>query len=158
MENKKKEYPLPNPQKESEWFKCLIISFKTLKGFEFDDRGWDSGNFARCARSAKVLLEICGSLRSADACMVELGTHFDNKALEWTLETICRYASEWVQKKRGGNAARNTSRRRFFEAMSKRGSGQKVEDSLVKASPREVLDSIRNLQAPENATNGKSDH
>jgi hypothetical protein len=154
----KKTYAMPNPEKESDWYKCLILSFKTLKGFEYNDRGWDIGNFARCIRSAKGLIEICGSLRSADACMVELGAGFDNKGLEWTLETVCRHAPEWLKRKRGGvNGA--AARKRFFSALAQRKPEKAVDELRKGSSAREMLAGIRNLsnvQPASGAHNGGS--
>lgn len=154
MEEEKK-YRLPDLKKEADWFKCLILSFKTLKGFEYNDRGWDIGNFARCTRAAKNLLEICGSLRAADTCMVEIGKYFDDNGLEWTLETICSRAPEWIQKKRGGNASRNASRSRFFAAMSQRRAIEKSKNPLSQIETKTILDSVRGLQIAEDSSNGK---
>lgn len=150
------EYKIPDSKTEP--LKCLVISYKMLMGAEYDDRAWDSIHFSRAGKSAKVLLEICGSLRVADSCMVEVAQKFEEAGLPWTLETIVRHAHEWVNKKRGGLGADvNARRARFFKAAAeRRGSGDLIPVDQVSET---LPDSIRGLFDFEkrNKENGGTD-
>lgn len=118
------DYELPDPEKNP--LACLVLSFKVTKGTEYDDRAWDKVNWTRTAKAARLLLDICGSLRAADSCMVEIGEKFDRDELTWTLETICRHAPEWLKKKRGGvNGA--AARKRLFSALAERKSEETAD-------------------------------
>jgi hypothetical protein len=157
MMDEEKIYRLPNPQNESEWINCLVLSYKTFKGVDFENRTWDRANWSRSAKAAKLLLEICGSLRAADACMVEFGTRFDKEELNWTLETICRHASDWIRKKRGVNAS-SGSRARFFKAIAEQRARKEIGSGLRPVTSGEILASLGDPEGSRTSTNGKDDH
>jgi hypothetical protein len=139
------EYRIPDPKDEKQWLHCLVFSYKTLKGVEWDDRHWDAANWGRSAKAAKILLGICGELRRADTCMVELAQGFEDQELSWTLETICRHAHDWMQRKREGISA-NTARKRFFDALAKQGAeGQDSSDRKI-TTPRALPDNWRDVR------------
>ena len=52
------DYEIPEPSKDP--VSALVIYYKVMRGFEFDDRAWDKIHFPRCMRAAKELLSICG--------------------------------------------------------------------------------------------------
>lgn len=145
-------YKLPDSKNEKDWIACLILSFKTLKGFEYDDREWDKVHWSRTARTAKLLLSVCKDLRTADECLNELSDGFIEAELSWTLETILRHSTDWMLKKRGNHE--NRSRQRFFDAIAQqRTKGLDAQNGeLIPA--QSILDSFRIVRkvphAPEN--------
>jgi hypothetical protein len=136
------EYKIPDPKTRP--VDCLVLSYKTLKEVEFDDRAWDKVHWARAAKAAKLLLEICGSLRSADTCMVEVSGKLREKGLDWTLETITRFAHDWLKQKRGGSGG-NASRQRFFDAVTRQKSAGEAETLRKAGSNGSILDRFRNM-------------
>ena len=136
------EYPLPDPKEEP--LKCLVLAYKVTKGIPYDDRTWDAVHFGRVAKSAKQLLEICGSVRVADSCLVEISKRFEDAGLDWRLETIVKHAHDWLARKRGANG--NVHRARFFEDLAKRGRSNADNGGFTEG--REVLDSLRSLTNP----------
>lgn len=111
-------YRIPDPKTEP--IKCLVLAYKVTKGVAHDDKTWDAVHFSRVSKPAKALLEICGSVRVADSCLVEVGQKFDEANINWTLETIVKHAHEWISKKRGKTNG-NAYRARFFKALSEQG-------------------------------------
>src|SRR5690349_13247912 len=111
---------LPDPEKRPDI--CLVLAYKTLKGVPWNDENWNRIHFGRCLKSAKRLLEVCGSLRAADTCVVEISARFEKHGLSWTLETILKHAHEWVARKKGPYSANaNPYRAGFFRALIEQG-------------------------------------
>lgn len=136
------DYLLPDPKEKP--LDCLILAYKVTKGVAYDNRDWDKIHWARTARSAKQLLAICGGLRQADACMVEIAKGFEDKELSWTLETINKHAHEWIAKKRGGiNVDINARRAGLFKAIADRSRG--LGDSTLRSDQGALSDSVRDF-------------
>lgn len=111
-------YKLPNP--ETQPAACLVLSYKTLKGVEYDNRAWDKTNWGRCMRSASNILESLKTLKNADRCLLEISKKMEDSNLTWTLETIERHAHEWAIKNLGRENANGLSARaRFFADLAK---------------------------------------
>lgn len=138
------DYKIPDPKVEP--LKCLVLAYKVTKGVSYDDRTWDSVHWARTARSAKALLEICGNVRNADSCLVDIAKRFEDANLNWTLETVVKQAHEWLSKKRGATNG-NTYRARFFKALSERERG--TEDNPLRKADGSISDSFGSLQDSE---------
>lgn len=137
-----KAYVIPDPKKEP--VKCIVLAYKVTKGVAHDDRNWDAVHFSRTSKAAKTLFEICGGLREADACLVDIAKRFNDKELFWTLETIVKHSHEWIAKKRGTpHANADTHRSRLFKALSERGRSEKI-DGLHKTG-ESLPDSVRML-------------
>lgn len=83
----------------------IVLAYKVAKGFEFEDKGWDKLNFKRCSKSAKQLIGYFKDYRTAIICIDELSKDFNQKGLEWTIETIVKHASVWQLKKQGDKNA-----------------------------------------------------
>lgn len=132
-------YEIPNPKTEPA--KCLVLTYKTTKGFAFDDRHWDKANFGRMSSAAKTLLGLCRDFETAEACIKGLGEDYDTKGLSWTLETICRNAGEWL--KRNGRINENASRNGLRMAIAGRKSKETNSGDLVKTTEGEILASLR---------------
>lgn len=152
----KPDYPLPTPKTDP--IACLVISYKTLKGVDHDDRSWDKIHFARNTASAKKLLEVCGDFKTADKCLVDISTEFNEKGFPWSFETILRQAHEWLAKQRKPTNGPN-SRQRLFDYLAKRSSTFETGNSGANASTGSVLDRFRNLsnlQPPSEANRAGS--
>lgn len=134
-----KEYELPNPAVDP--IKCLVLTFKTTKGFPFDDRAWDKANWGRSAAAAKNLLALCKDFESAESCLKDLGQEYDGKGLSWTFETVCRNAGEWLKK--NGRIDEHASRTGLRMAIAKRNATGKSEALLAQTTERAVLASVR---------------
>jgi len=143
-----KKYVLPDQKKNP--VGCLVLAYKVTKGVPHDDRTWDAAHWARSSKSAKALLGICGGLRQADSCLIDIAKGFEAKELSWTLETVVKHAHDWIAKKRGPiNNAAHTYRTRLFAAIAEqRGSEGRSEDSKEVGK---VLDSIRSDANPRQA-------
>lgn len=137
------EYRLPDPKVRPDVY--VVLSYKTLKGIPFDERNWDKVHFSRGLKSAKILLGICGGLRQADTCMVELSKKFEEANLDWTIETIIKHAHDWITKKRGPNE--NSYRAGLFKALTER-SREPDNPELLKTG-ESLFDSLRMLKSPE---------
>lgn len=132
------DYKLPDPEKEA--FKCLVLSYKTRKGVPYDLRSWDNQHFARCTKSAKALLEICGSLRDADACLMEVSQKFIDSDLTWTLETIVKHSHDWKAKR--GKTSGDAHRQRLFSEFAKQRAQIKIEGTGTTGTGGEVLPTL----------------
>lgn len=111
-------YKLPNP--ETNPTACLVLSYKTLKGIEYDNRVWDKTNWGRCMRSASNILESLKTLKNADRCLLEISKKMEDSNLTWTLETIERHAHEWATKNiKRENEHGLSARARFFADLAK---------------------------------------
>lgn len=77
----------------------IVLAYKVKSGHEFEDKAWDKLNFARCAKSAKKLFDYFGNRRDAVKCIDDVSTDFEKKGLSWTLETVCKWASDYKIKK-----------------------------------------------------------
>jgi len=73
----------------------IVLAYKVKKGFDLNDKKWDKLNFPRCSKSAKQLLEYFTSWETAVDCIDQLGSRFNHKKLDWTIETIVKNASQW---------------------------------------------------------------
>src|SRR6185503_6057042 len=105
---KENEYELPDPDKPEEWVRCLMLSYKTLKGWDYADREWDKDNFTKFCKSAKRILEICGSLRAADSCLMDYARiKEDQDRGSWYLHNVVTFAYEWIAKKRSFKSGAN---------------------------------------------------
>lgn len=132
-------YPLPSPETSPD--KCLVLTYKTTKGFAFDDRDWDKANWGRCAQAAKTLMGLCKDLPTAEACLKGLGEEYDTKGLSWTLETICRNAGEWL--KRHGRIDENASRAGLRMALAGRKTERTGQKGLEPVSEGKILSAFR---------------
>lgn len=115
------DYKLPNP--ETNPVDCLVLSYKTLKGIQYDDRDWDKVHWGRCKKAAKLLIELCKDLRSADKCLMEISEKFEAQSLSWTLETVLRHVHEWQtlnQKKEDKNNGLSPRTRLFADLAKSR--------------------------------------
>lgn len=137
--DKDKDYVLPNP--ETDPVKCLVLTYKTTKGFAFDDRDWDKVNYGRSASASKTLLNMCKDFNIAEACIKGLGEEYDKKGLTWTLETVTRNAGEWL--KRNGRIDENSSKSGLRMAIARQRSKTENSGGLVKVSEGSVLDAFR---------------
>ena len=73
------------------WRKMLEVS-------DAEAATWERANFARCCKSAKLLLEICHEdLEQAADCALETLDTLKAKGLECTLETVTKKAHQWRQ-------------------------------------------------------------
>lgn len=134
-----KDYELPDPKKEPQ--KCLVLTYKTLKGIQYDNRAWDRMNFGRCMVSASILMGLCRSLVLAEQCLSEMGDSYDSDDITWTLETVARNAHDWLKKK--GHLDANASRAGLRMAIAKRQSEGNRQGGMVKASAGPVLGPVR---------------
>jgi hypothetical protein len=83
-----KDKPLTEIQK-------VVLVYKLASGHPKDDAGWDKLNFARCAKSAKALIEYFGKWEDAADCVQEVYEKLTSKGLSVTIETVVKHASEW---------------------------------------------------------------
>ena len=89
--------PLEEYEVETKLQKC-ICSWKQILGFEFSDRRWDKLNFARTAKTVKRLLEFFEDDHSrVITCMEDVSEMLKKKKLDFSIETIEKYAAEWDQ-------------------------------------------------------------
>lgn len=119
------EYELPDPKDPEKWSDCLVHSYKTLRGFEYDDRGWNVRHYGETRKACLMLLDACGSVRAADACMVEISQWLIELDKPWTIWAIVRHADNWIQKKRGMTNG-DSCRSRLFTDLAKR----KTEETI----------------------------
>lgn len=111
-------YKLPNP--DTNPAAALVLSYKTFKGVEYDNRAWDAENWGRCMKRAVSILDAVKTLKNADRCMMDIGKKLDDAGLPWTLETVSRQAHEWAIKNIGRENANGLSARaRFFADLAK---------------------------------------
>lgn len=139
-------YPIPDPKTEPQ--KCLVLSYKSRKGIAYNNRDWDKGNFGRCMAAAGTLLALCRDLSSAETCLNDLAVEYESKSLSWTLETVARNASEWLQK--NGRTDANASRAGLRMAIAQRKSEGRDQTNLVKIPERTTSDAIRDGPNTEN--------
>lgn len=86
----------PEPYKAETSLQKCICAWKEILGFEFDDRGWDSLNFKRTAKSVSKLLEFFNDDRGRVIdCMNAVSKMLQKKNLDYTIETVVKYAAEW---------------------------------------------------------------
>jgi hypothetical protein len=139
-----KEYQLPDPEKNP--VACLTLAYKVTRGIDYADRSWDRIHWKRVSRAAKELLVICGSLRTADLCLMDIAKGFEDRELSWTLETVVKHAHDWVTKKHKGlkDGDSKLCRARLFKALAD-SRGSKTDDPLRKTS-EEITHAIRGLK------------
>lgn len=148
-----KPYELPDPKVNPT--ACLVISYKTRKGVAHDSRVWDEVNWARAAKAAKALIALCGDIATAEACLTDLSEGFNSGGMTWTLETIAKHASDWMQKKGKTNA--HASRDRLHVAIAQRKSEGNRQSGLVKVSERAILGPLRDCAPPQDRAEEKGD-
>lgn len=74
----------------------VILAYKLLTGAEKEDRGWDSRNWARCAKSAPQLLLIFkGDWKKTVEYMQAFKAHCEKSKLDWTMETMVKKYDDW---------------------------------------------------------------
>jgi len=136
------QYRIPDPKTDP--IKALVIFYKITKNIEFDDRFWDSKNFARNMLSAKDLLKICGTFADSKLCLEQLSVQFDKANLSWTLETIVKHAYDWKSKQGGIDG--NNVRARFRDALrdQRRGGENMGKGRIIAAG--EILGSLGDLE------------
>jgi phage replication O-like protein O len=79
---KEKQQPKPRTAVQE-----IVEFFKQLKGYK--DPDWNGKHFSRHTAPAKELLRVCnGDIADAKACMKWVADICENKALQWTLETV----------------------------------------------------------------------
>ena len=70
----------------------VVNAYKEAKGVGMEDKGWDRANFSRYTKAAKSLIECLGGWEPAAVYVIGKGREFDDKDLDWTLETIKKHA------------------------------------------------------------------
>lgn len=70
----------------------VVNAYKVQKGVAITDKAWDKENYSRCSKPAKSLIECLGTWELAAAYVIGKGQEFDDKGLDWTLETIKKHA------------------------------------------------------------------
>ncbi len=131
------DYSIPNPQENPK--AAIVVYYKVLAGFEFDDRSWDKINFARYMRSAKELLEVCGDFEIAKRCLEDLSKKFIDIGCEWNLRTIVNHAPEW-KLRRGKNDGKNKSR--FFDAVARQRADRAIENKGTVSTGGQNINSL----------------
>lgn len=84
----------------------VIKAWKLLKKIPTEgprSKGWDTGNYARCARSAKILIATFGDWRKAVECIDFIHTKITDAGFPCSLELVVKRMED------------------FFEEMSRRG-------------------------------------
>lgn len=123
------EYRIPDPKVNP--VACLTLAYKVTKQIPYDLRSWDKVHWARSSKASKQLLDICGDIRVADACLVELARDWDASGISWTLETVVKHAHDWISKR--GKQNGNVHRDRFFKAL-RNGTGGGTDNPLRSAA------------------------
>jgi len=106
IKNDKEVYIEPSAQGEyiiRTSLQRVVCAYKVASGHELEDRKWDTLNFKRCSKSAKQLLKYFkeDNMTEEDIenitidCIDDLAKKFNDKGLDWTIETIVKHASEW---------------------------------------------------------------
>jgi len=154
-----KEYELPNPKEKP--IAALVLSYKTLKGHEYDDRSWDKVNWGRVSKSAKLLIETCKDFTTSERCLSSLAAKFEDIGCDWTFETVLKHAHDWMQKNRGNSGT--NARQRLFDAISKRRTEDKATQSGNLSSSGEILAGLRDMQIiplaePDDKTGTRTSH
>ncbi len=70
----------------------VVNAYKEAKGVGMEDKGWDRANFSRYTKAAKSLIECLNGWEPAAVYVIGKGQEFDDKNLDWTLETIKKHA------------------------------------------------------------------
>jgi len=73
----------------------VVNHYKVKTGYKKEDKAWDKAHFPRCSKSAKTLIDFCGSPTLAIACIDSVVSDMDKKKLTWTLETIVKHSADW---------------------------------------------------------------
>ena len=98
--------------------KEIVIAWKALIGIDPEDKVWDKIHFARCLRSAKLLLEVFdGDEARAIKCVkaVYADLH-DFKGLTVTIETVVKHAHAYKQKEADSPAEREKRKKARWAA------------------------------------------
>lgn len=74
----------------------VVLGYKKIKGFEFDDKGWDKRHYPRAAKTAKLILELFdGNWEKAVDYMCNFSIDYQMKRLDFTIETMYRNYDDW---------------------------------------------------------------
>jgi len=89
-------YPKPDPKREPE--RALACVYRALKGIPREMwREWDRDNLPAFVIDAQKLIEICGTLKRAGACLEYYSAHWKQKNFTgWTIRGVVRNAYEWA--------------------------------------------------------------
>lgn len=81
----------------------IVTVYKMVTGYPKEDPAWDKLNFARCAKSAKALLDFIGNWKDAGYCVEDVYQKLSAKGFTVTLETVVKHAADWKkdQQERG---------------------------------------------------------
>ena len=88
---KEKEYKekIHSEENSQEKMRKIIEYFKTLKGYS-EIKEWDKYNWKRHTKPAKLLLTLTGSVDKAIKVIDWLNELYEEKNLDWTLETVIK--------------------------------------------------------------------
>lgn len=136
------EYKLPDPKTNP--VAAIVLSYKTFKGVQFDDRDWDIANWSRASKASRLLLDICKGFEQAERCLSYVAEQFNGANLAWTLETITKHAHDWIQK--NGSPYGTNARKRLFDAIAKQRSAGRPAPQGELATAGEVLASLGNFE------------
>lgn len=91
--------PLPDISKPyliDTTLKKVVCGWKVVTGYEKDDRVWDRANWARTAKSAKVILDFfADDWKSAVNCCEEIRQEMTKNKLTCTIETVVKHMADW---------------------------------------------------------------
>lgn len=90
-----KDTDSPKPDKPLTDVQRIVLAYKIVTGYPKEDQAWDKLNFARCAKSAKALLEFMGNWGDSVDCVEFVFNRLNSKGLTVTLETIVRHAADF---------------------------------------------------------------
>ena len=111
-------YRLPDPLTNP--LDSFVLSYKTLKGIQYDNRGWDQIHWARTKKKAKLILEVFKDLKTCDRFMLDFSAKMESLGYSWTMETLAKHAHEWQLNNQGRKDANGLSARaRFFADLTK---------------------------------------
>ena len=100
-----KPYEVPLP--ESDPLGALVVVYKVLKDFKFDDRAWDRDNYGRVALKAKLILDVLGDFKLAVRFLESKAEWFkktgkDDWRIDWVVPDAHEYKKN-LDKKLGRN-------------------------------------------------------
>lgn len=143
------EVPLP----ETDPIGTLIVAYKVLKGFKFDDRRWDRHLWNSAGVAAKAILDLfSGDFKMALRFLEEKASDFKKRGkFEWRINWIVPDVHDWKLKAGGGNGTDdNGNRESFSRAVAQRRAeagnpGKRSNFSMA----NDVLDSCGYSPLPE---------
>ncbi len=102
----------------------VVRAYKAAKNINVDDKAWDKACFPRAAKAAQSLIECFGAHEPAMIFLIEKGQQFDEKGLDWTLETIKKHAWDSRGKFNGGDDGHKDSAVDANSISERRGPGR----------------------------------